>query len=254
MTLLQQLGALIAESIVRPDAPPQTVETGDLPAWQLGALIAEAASLAEAPIYACCRVSLGSATPMHAVEVAAAWSERPWRIICTRPPRSSDMGSCLGGTLRRRPDGTWWWSDGRQEPRAEDWSASRQWNFRCRTYGTGETLVEVLRGAAQEHHDLAWVIEGARAGRYRSGESGDHTGPLVIGGLGVRRAHIAPGEDPLHGHEPMPEQRGPIPAVILVPALQWDLWSIQTPVGAIWDREYEADILATAQRLAAGMA
>lgn len=125
-----------------------------------------------------------------------------------------------------------------------------QRNFRCRTDGMGQTSVEVLRGVAQEPDALQWVLSGSRSGRYRTGSSGDHTGPAAIDLDGtVRRSHIAPGEDPLQGNEPMPEQRGPIPAVILVPVAEWDAWVRQHPAGAEWDAQHEAAILEQAHRL-----
>lgn len=95
--------------------------------------------------------------------------------------------TCLSGTLIRQSDGSWRWSDGQPESRIRDLSPD-EWNFRCRTYGNGQCFVEVLRRVAQQSEALAWVIAGARAGKYGSGLSGDHA-----------------------------ESRDPIPSVILVP-------------------------------------
>lgn len=156
--------------------------------------------------------------------------------------------TCLDGTLVRQDDGSWRWSDGQPEPRIRDLSPD-EWNFRCRTYGGGQCFVEVLRGVAQESELLAWVIAGARAGKYGSGKSGDHTGPLVIDERGARRMHIQPGEDPLHGNEPLPESCGPIPAVILVPIAEWDAWVKANPAGASWDVADETSILDRAYAL-----
>lgn len=155
----------------------------------------------------------------------------------------------LGGTLVRHGRDEWRWSDGVTERRVRDLSPSREWNFRCRTYGGGGTYVEVPRGLATETPTLAWVLERAREGRYQAGLSGDHTGPLVIDDEGLHRAHIAPGEDPLHGHEPMPEQPGPIPQIVLVPVAEWDEWAADHPVGAEWDIEDQDAILARAREL-----
>jgi len=153
----------------------------------------------------------------------------------------------LAGTLIRRVDGSWHWRDGTPEPRATDLSLGRCYNFRCRTYGDGGTHVEVPRAIAQEQDDLAWVLAGWRNGRYTLGLDGDRVGPLTIRADGsVGRAHIAPGEDPLHGHEPMPEQPGPIPMVILVPIADWDT---RPPCGVSWDCEHEDDILDRAYSL-----
>lgn len=63
------------------------------------------------------------------------------------------------------------------------------------------------------------------------------------------RAHIGPGEDPLHGAEPLPERDGPIPAVILVPILDWDLWSAETPMGATWSVDDQESLSARAGEL-----
>jgi len=124
-----------------------------------------------------------------------------------------------------------------------------EWNFRCRTYGSGRTFVEVLAGHAREYDALTWVLDGARAGRYGSGRSGDHTGPAVIqedGTLG--RMHIPPGTDPLRGHEPITAP-GPIPSVILVPIEDWDEWARENPAGAEWDAADEDAILERAREL-----
>lgn len=144
--------------------------------------------------------------------------------------------SVFCGALLRADDGSWHWSDGVDEPAVRDLSPD-EWNFRCRTEGGG-TYVEVIRGAAMESHALAWVVAGARAGRYRSGRSGDHTGPRVWDGDQLRPMHVQPDEDPLHGNEPLPESPGPIPSVILVPIAEWDAWAIANPAGATW---YVAD-------------
>jgi hypothetical protein len=150
--------------------------------------------------------------------------------------------------LVRQEDGSWCWSDGQPEPRVRDLSPD-EWNFRCRS-GNGQCYVEVLRGVAQESEALAWVIAGARAGKYRSGKSGDHTGPVIIDDNGVaRRMHIQPGENPLLGHEPLPESPGPIPAVILVPVAEWDEWVRTHPAGAEWDVAHETSILDRAYAL-----
>jgi hypothetical protein len=158
--------------------------------------------------------------------------------------------TCLDGTLIRESGGTWRWADGQPEPRVRDLSPS-EWNFRCRTYGSGNGYVEIPRGVAQESEALAWVIAGARAGRYRSGGSGDHTGPLTLDGESgaARRWHVQPDEDPLCGDEPLPESRGPVPAVILVPTVEWDAWVRANPVGAAWDRVDEPAILERATAL-----
>lgn len=153
----------------------------------------------------------------------------------------------LGGTLIRRGHDQWEWADRTPEPRAKDASPDR-WNFRCRTTGAS-TYVEVLRGLAQETDGLAWVLKGARAGQYRTGQSGDHIGPIVIDEEAVRRANIRPGEDPLRGNEPMPEIPGPIPAVILVPIDEWRAWCRDNPAGAQWDLDHEEEILARARSL-----
>lgn len=161
----------------------------------------------------------------------------------TRQAAAPPGETVLDGTLQRQADG-WVWRDGTPEPRVGDLSPD-QWNFRCRTYGAGQTYVEVLRGVAQESDALAWVIEGARAGKYGGGVSGDHTGPMTSAG---ERMHIPPGTDPLLGHEPMTAP-GPIPAVILVPIDEWDAWVRAHPAGAAWDVEHETAILERAHAL-----
>lgn len=157
------------------------------------------------------------------------------------------MTTTLDGTLIRHDDGTWHWRDGTPEPRVSDLTLGRAYNFRCRTYGGGSTCVEVPISVAREQDDLAWVIEGLRANRYETGLDGDRTGPLVIREDGsVGRAHIAPGEDPLNGNEPLPEQPGPIPRVALVPVAEWDA---RPPCGIAWDCANETDILDRAYAL-----
>lgn len=158
------------------------------------------------------------------------------------------MVACFNGTLVRQSRNQWQWSDGTPEPRVTDLSPD-EWNFRCRSFGRGGTLVEVLKGVAIESESLAWVITGYRSGKYQGGTSGDHTGPLMIDDEGIRRMHIQPGEDPLHGNEPLPESRGPIPAVILVPVTEWDAWVRDNPAGASWDVKNETVILDKASSL-----
>lgn len=148
----------------------------------------------------------------------------------------------LGGTLIREGPNAWRWRDGTPEPRVRDLSPD-EWNFRCRTDGTGRTLVEVMRGSAMEAPALRWVLDGAREGRYTSGRSLDHTGPLTIDEHGnAGRMHIPPGTDPLLGHEPITSP-GPIPSVILVPAEEWDAWVRDHPAGAAWDTTDEPALL-----------
>lgn len=148
------------------------------------------------------------------------------------------------GALERRDDGSWQWRDGAPEPRVQDLTLNQCYDFRCRTYGDGACYVEVPRGQAMEQDDLAWVLDGWRAGRYTLGLDGDRTGPRVF--ASDRRAHIAPGQDPLCGHEPMPERPGPIPRVILVPIADWDA---RPPCGASWDTAHEDAILTRAYEL-----
>lgn len=157
--------------------------------------------------------------------------------------------SVLQGTLVRIATNQWAWSDGTPEPRVRDISPSSHFNFRCRTYGDGITLVEVPLGAA--HRDrplLGWVLDGVARGRYQQSTSGDHTGPLLITDEGTARMRIEPGEDPLLGHEPIMHTRA-IPRVALVPVTEWDAWARETPYGAQWDLDQQQDILARARAL-----
>ena len=161
----------------------------------------------------------------------------------------------LDGTLARLPGGVWTWRDGTPEPRVHDLSHGAQLNLRCRTTGSSRCYVEVPRGLAREEEDMAWIVDAAREGRYAGGQSGDHTGPRVLVALSHRadgsigRAHIRPGEDPLLGAEPLPEIRGPIPSVILVPVEDWDAWDAEHPYGCEWDAADERDILQRAWTL-----
>lgn len=163
---------------------------------------------------------------------------------------SAEPLAVLAGTLVRHGRDDWRWSDGTPEPRVEDLSPD-EWNLRCRTYGGGETYVEVPRGLAQETASLRWVLAGARDGRYGSGRSGDHTGPLTVDHGGLRRMHVRPGSDPLLGHpaDADDELPGPIPTVVLVSITEWDAWVREHPAGAVWDRIHEPDILARAAAL-----
>jgi len=158
------------------------------------------------------------------------------------------MSHTLDGTLLRQIDGTWAWSDGTPEPRVRDMHAGDTYNYRCRTYGSGGTYVEVPLAAARREPDLTWVWTGVTAGRYGQSCSGDHTGPLQITEESVSRMRIEPGEDPLLGQEPIDHKRA-IPGVALVPIAEWDAWSRQTIVGVWWDQSHEAEILAIAGRL-----
>lgn len=167
--------------------------------------------------------------------------------------------TCLGGTLSRIASDTWVWSDGTPEPRVTDLSASSVYNFRCRTYGDGETLVEVMLSAAHRERDvLGWVLDGVAAGKYMQVGSGDHTGPRV---LHIEESY-APGDVPgistpdeslsmtRQSIRPdgTPTKRA-IPLVALVPASEWDAWARENPYGASWPQEHEPEILAKARSL-----
>lgn len=155
----------------------------------------------------------------------------------------------LGGTLIRHEKDDWRWVSGVAEPRVTDLSPSSVYNFRCRTFGSGTTYVEVLlRDCHRERDVLGWVLDGIEAGKYRQEWSGDHTGPLMITEDGPTRMHIEPGEDPLKGNEPIIRKRA-IPRVALVPVNEWDAWAADNPYGCQWDKVHEDDILAEARRL-----
>ena len=156
--------------------------------------------------------------------------------------------SCLDGTLLRGADGQWCWRDGEPEPRVRDMYAGDGRNYRCTTYGEGSTYVEVLLRDARSDPVLAWVWHGVQAGTYRQQMSGDHTGPLVWDGESLGRMSIEPGEDPLHGNEPIVRKRA-IPLVALVPIEEWEAWSRATIIGVWWEQEHEAEILARAESL-----
>ena len=159
------------------------------------------------------------------------------------------MTSVFSGTLQRHGPNDWRWSDGTLEPRVSDLSASTVYNFRCRTGGDGVTFVEVLLSAAHRERDvLGWVLEGAERGQYRQAKSGDHTGPRIMTDEGMQRMRIEPGEDPLHGNEPIVHKRA-IPAVALVPVDEWDAWAAEHPYGATWDKADEAEVFARARSL-----
>lgn len=109
-----------------------------------------------------------------------------------------------------------------------------------------------LSAAHRERDVLGWVIEGVEQGRYTQSLSGDHTGPLRLteedGEVVVSRMRIEPGEDPLHGNEPVVHKRA-IPRVALVPIAEWDAWAKDHPYGAWWDTADEAEIFAKAESL-----
>ena len=155
----------------------------------------------------------------------------------------------FSGGLTRHGHNDWRWSDGSPEPRVTDLSASQVYNFRCRTYGSGETYIEVLLSAAHKERDvLGWVLDGVAAGSYGQDNSLDHTGPLVIGDQGISRMRVEPGEDPLLGNEPIVSMRA-IPRVALVPASEWDVWAAENPYGATWSQNDEAAIFDKARQL-----
>lgn len=156
--------------------------------------------------------------------------------------------TCLGGTLVRVAPNQYQWSDGSPEPRCADLTLSAYYNFRCRAYGDGTTYVEVPLSVAYREPLLCWVIEGVKSGKYRQSHSGDHTGPRVIKGGSFSRMRIEPGEDPLHGNEPIVHKRA-TPRVALVPAQEWDERSAQCPCGVIWDRSEQDEIFARARSL-----
>lgn len=156
---------------------------------------------------------------------------------------SNEPTTALQGALVRVGRDCWQWSDGTPEPRVRDLSPSAHYNLRCRP-----GLVEVPLRLAMEEDALAWVLEGRRAGRYRSGLDGDRTGPRDAST--GRRMHVRPGDDPMKGHvadaDPLP---GRVPEVVLVPTAEWDAWAAEHPVGAEWDQEHEAAILLRAEEL-----
>lgn len=147
------------------------------------------------------------------------------------------MISVFDGTLIREGPNQWRWKDGAPEPRVRDLSPD-EWNFRCTTFANG-TFVEVPIGHAREYNALTWVLERAQSGQYRSGRSGDRTGPMTLEDGRFHRLHVAQGV----------LSPGPIPSVILVPIEDWDAWVRDNPAGAEWDLEYEQDILIRARAL-----
>ena len=157
--------------------------------------------------------------------------------------------SVLGGTLIATGANTWEWIDGTPEPRVTDLSPSQHYNFRCLAVGSGETYVEVLLSAAHKERDmLGWVLTGVESGIYLQTPSGDHLGPRVVTDTGMERMRIEPGEDPLHGNEPIIHKRS-VPRVALVPISDWDTWSADHPYGATWDSQHQDDIFAKARTL-----
>ena len=151
----------------------------------------------------------------------------------------------LGGTLERVARDQWQWRDGAPAPQVRDLRPN--YNFRCRTewhVTASVTYVEVLATLASEQDDLRWVL----ARGYRTGESGDHTGPMDL--ATGQRTHIRPGDDPLRGH-PLDADilPGRPPTVILVPWGEWDAHWRDHPAGAEWALDAEADILSKAYAL-----
>lgn len=165
----------------------------------------------------------------------------------------SEPISVLGGRLIRCATDTWQWKDGTPEPRVRDLQPGDQWNFRCRSHAK-TTYVEVLLGECHRHKEsLGWVLAGVEAGKYRQDNSGDHTGPIRAtlddeGELHFDRMRIEPGEDPLHGNEPILHSRA-IPKVALVPIEDWEQWCLANPLGATWDKTDEAKIFEQARML-----
>lgn len=157
--------------------------------------------------------------------------------------------SVFGGKLTRVAVNQWVWSDGTPEPRVTDLSPSHQYNFRCRSGGSGKTLVEVMLSACHRERDvLGWVLDGVKAGKYGQANSGDHTGPLMLTDEGPTRMRVEPGEDPLLGNEPIINRRA-IPKVALVPMEEWDAWAAEHPYGATWLTKDEAEIFEKARSL-----
>lgn len=152
----------------------------------------------------------------------------------------------FGGVLARTPHG-WIWSDGTPEPRVSDLSWSAVGNFRCRSSG-GTTYVEVPLSVCHREPDLRWVLDAVSAGEYRQDLSGDHVGPRVLTEEGLSRMHVAPGEDPMLGHEPIVRKRA-IPRVALVPWSVWERWATEHPYGATWAQADEESLFARAESL-----
>jgi hypothetical protein len=139
------------------------------------------------------------------------------------------MLTALNQTLIRNDTG-WYWSDGAPEPRISDLSASDYYNFRCRSYGSGSTFVEIPVGTAREEPDLHIWVERFQRGEFAISTSGDAPDPPTLDlSTRTKTSSGAP--------------------VMLIPIELWDIWAVQFPVGARWEKSDEFEILAKAESL-----
>ena len=160
-------------------------------------------------------------------------------IICT----------AMDGTLQRKTDGRWYWSDGPIADGVGDVDRSGYYNFRISTI-SGASYVEVSRSLAENESDLGWIASRVHEGLYDVARSGDHIGPLVWDGESLQRSGIVAGDDPLGGvGEPFMDAER-IPAVVLVPAEDWRDWEeTAVPLGPWWDSCFHQEIEGKARTL-----
>ena len=139
------------------------------------------------------------------------------------------LTSAFGGTLLRRPDGSWGWSDGTPEPRVRTtplgWWAP---NFRVVNI-RGRNWVEIPEQWRELYHwDQSPQVEEAVTSLVeRHGER-----------YGVYAEGRAEEED-----DPRATRPG-----WLVPAEEWDV-IMSEPAGVTWDKVHEEDILNKARHL-----
>lgn len=141
--------------------------------------------------------------------------------------------TALHGALARRDDG-WYWRDGEHEARAEDMRLRDVApNFRCVTYGSGGTVVEIP-------HD--W-----RAAKYWPAGRVDND---AVDAIEEMIAHHTCEPSPIYaeGLAEMLDDHRLRKSGYMVPLASWD-GLMADVVGVTWPREHEADILARAESL-----
>lgn len=136
--------------------------------------------------------------------------------------------SALGGTLIRWGANQWAWNNGDPAPEVSDLTLSHAYNFRARTFGSGNVFIEVPVKQAANNPDLQWTIG------FEKALSGDD--------MGQQRFHpdgrITRVTDRPDG--------GAIREVYLVPLAEWDARPI---FGCQWDTAAEPAIFAKAKTL-----
>lgn len=128
------------------------------------------------------------------------------------------------GALTRDPLHGWRWRDGAAEPRVRDLRLDDVYRFDTGDWKLGP-CVEVPWGLATSDVALRWVLDGC----FPIGSKPDAEGTDSL------RNAMLPSKCPR--------------SVFLVPIEEWQTRNLRHPIGAAWDAEDEAALLAQASRV-----